>query len=154
VTTLSTRSPAFAPGGPIPRKFTCDGDDVSPPLEWDPGPAGTASYALIMDDPDAPRGTWVHWVAWGIHATNLPEGASPRGRGGFQEGLNSWPRRGYGGPCPPSGTHRYYFRLYALDAEVAPGAKADKAALLKAMEGHVLAQGELMGRYARQDRTR
>jgi len=151
---LALTSPAFSDGDDIPSLYTCDGDNISPPLAWDGAPADTESFALICDDPDAPNGTWVHWVIYGIPAESrelaeavpadalLAEGAA--------QGQNSWPRTGYGGPCPPSGTHRYFFKLYALDSvlDLEPGA-ADKAALLAAMEGHVIAETELMGRYAR-----
>ncbi len=146
---LSVRSGAFTHEGTIPAKYTCEGRDISPPLEWDAGPKGTASYALIMDDPDAPRGTWVHWVAWNIQATSLPEDASRSARPPFPQGRNSWPKAGYGGPCPPSGTHRYYFKVYALDRDLELPAETDKNTLLAAMKGHVLDQGELMGKYAK-----
>ncbi len=150
---LRLRSSAFSSGQPIPAKFTCDGRNISPPLEWDAGPIGTVSYALIMDDPDAPGGTWVHWVAWNITATMLPEEASDQVTsapvGALRHGTNSWDRIGYGGPCPPSGTHRYFFRVYALNVELAMGPETTKAALLAAIEGHTLARGELMGTYTR-----
>ncbi len=142
-------SPAFKHEGPIPSSYTCDEKDISPPLAWDAGPEGTAAYALIMDDPDAPVGTWVHWVAWNIHTTSLPESVSGQGGSMLQEGTNSWPRRGYGGPCPPSGTHRYFFKIYALDSEVDCPPETTKEALLDAMTGHILDQGELMGTYRR-----
>lgn len=147
--TLALESSAFAPGEAIPVRFTCDGDDLSPPLAWAEPPPGTESLALIFDDPDAPAGTWVHWVLFSIPATarSLPEGAAGTGL----QGTNSWGRDGYGGPCPPSGsTHTYVFRLYALDAtlDLAPG--ASKEALLDAVQGHVLAEGQLTGTYARQ----
>jgi len=147
-------SAAFAGGGEIPVVYTCDGEDLSPPLEWGAAPDGTASYALVCEDPDAPVGNWVHWVAYNIPAgtTSLPEGAgnAEPAEHGMTGGTNSWGRTGYGGPCPPSGTHRYFFRLYALDTflELDPGADAE--ALREAMEGHVLAETELMGRYSRQ----
>ncbi len=142
----------------IPARFTCDDRDVSPPLKWTEGPAGTASYALIMDDPDAPRGTWVHWVAWNIRQTELPEGVAkqPRfetGGGQIRQGTNSWGRIGYGGPCPPSGTHRYFFKVYALDTELDLGPETNKGALRNEMNRHVLAEGELMATYSR-SRTR
>ena len=150
---LRLRSSAFAQGQPIPAKYTCDGRNISPPLEWDAGPIGTASYALIMDDPDAPGGTWVHWVAWNITSTSLPEEASDQVTsaplGTLRHGTNSWDRIGYGGPCPPSGTHRYFFRVYALNVELALGPETTKAAILVAIEGHTLARGELMGTYTR-----
>jgi hypothetical protein len=146
-------SAAFADGGDIPAMYTCDGGDVSPPLEWGAAPEGTVSYALICEDPDAPAGNWVHWVVYGIPAgrTSLPEGAGDREsfEDGTLQGENSWDRTGYGGPCPPSGTHRYFFRLYALDNRPRLEAGADAAALREAMEGHILAEAELMGRYSR-----
>jgi Raf kinase inhibitor-like YbhB/YbcL family protein len=147
-------SAAFAAGEPIPPKYTCDGDDVSPPLEWSEPPAGTQSFALICDDPDAPVGTWVHWVLFNLPAgaRALPEAvpADADLPDGSRHGNNSWPRLGYGGPCPPSGTHRYFFKLYALDTALDLAAGASKKELLGAMEGHVLAQAELMGTYSRQ----
>jgi len=151
--TIELTSTAFNAGEAIPAIYTCDGDDISPPLQWQNVPEGTGSLALIMDDPDAPRGTWVHWVLYNIPPSTggLPENVAPADSlpGGGSQGRSSWNRVGYGGPCPPSGTHRYFFKLYALDAELdlAPG--ATKEQLLAAMEGHVLAQGELVGTYAR-----
>jgi Raf kinase inhibitor-like YbhB/YbcL family protein len=148
------RSEAFEAGQPIPVRYTCDGEDLSPPLAWAEPPAGTQSLALIADDPDAPVGTWVHWVAFNLPAGTraLPEGvpAAEALPGGGLQGSNSWKRLGYGGPCPPGRSeHRYFFRLYALDAtlDLEPG--ADSRALRDAMDGHVLGQGELMGRYGR-----
>ena len=143
-------STAFAAGEPIPAKYTCDGADISPPLAWSDPPQGTQSLALIMDDPDAPVGTWDHWILFNIPADtrDLPEQASPPS--GSVDGKNSWGRTGYGGPCPPRGTHRYFFKLYALDTPLNLPAGVDKAQLLQAMEGHILAQAELMGTYARQ----
>jgi Raf kinase inhibitor-like YbhB/YbcL family protein len=141
---------AFAAGEPIPAKYTCDGADISPPLAWSDPPQGTQSLALIMDDPDAPVGTWDHWLLFNIPADtpDLPEQASPPS--GSVDGKNSWGRMGYGGPCPPRGTHRYFFKLYALDSTLDLQSGADKAKLLQAMERHILAQAELMGTYARQ----
>jgi Raf kinase inhibitor-like YbhB/YbcL family protein len=137
----------------IPSKYTCDGEDVSPPLQWGDPPQGTQSFALIMDDPDAPVGTWVHWVLYGLpaDARTLPEGVAPDAElvGGGRHGKSSWGRLGYGGPCPPSGTHRYFFKLYALDAALDLDSGASKEQLLQAMEGHILAQTELMGTYSR-----
>jgi Raf kinase inhibitor-like YbhB/YbcL family protein len=152
---LVVTSPAFEKEGSIPARYTCDGEDVSPPLEWTGGPMGTESYALIMDDPDAPGGTWVHWVAWNIKGTKLPEDAGNEAMADtplehVRHGTNSWDRIGYGGPCPPSGTHRYYFKVYALDRELGLGPEATKQALVAAIEGHTLDRGELMGTYARQ----
>ena len=148
---LQVTSPSFVHEGAIPLEFTCDGADVSPALSWTAGPEGTASYALIMDDPDAPRGTWVHWVVWNIPQPSLVDAipAQEALDDGTMQGMNSWPKRGYGGPCPPSGTHRYYFKVYALDATLDLPASTNKDALLKAMKGHILAQGELMGTYKR-----
>lgn len=147
------KSSAFENGGMIPSKYTCDGEDISPPLEWDSLPEGTKSIAIISDDPDAPMGTWVHWVIYNIppdkkgldenvpKVRELPDGA--------RQGMNDFKRIGYGGPCPPYGVHRYYFKIYALDTllDLPPG--ATKKELLKAMEGHILAKGELMGKYSR-----
>ncbi len=151
--TFALRSPAFGEGGTIPRRFTCDGADVSPPLSWDDPPAGTQSFALVVDDPDAPVGTWVHWVVYGIpaHARGLPEGV-PTGERlptGGVHGKNSWGRLGYGGPCPPGGTHRYFFRLYALSTppDLEPGATREE--LLRAMEGRIVGEAALVGRYGR-----
>lgn len=146
-------SSAFVPGGPIPRQYTCDGEDISPPLEWSDPPAGTQSFALICDDPDAPVGIWVHWVLYNLPAeTRSLSPAVPSDAdlpGGGQQGKNSWRRLGYGGPCPPRGTHRYFFKLYALDTMLDLVAGANKERLLRAIEGHVLVQTELMGTYTR-----
>jgi Raf kinase inhibitor-like YbhB/YbcL family protein len=153
---LTLTSLAFGAGDVIPARFTADGPDLSPPLAWEKVPEGTRSIVLIVDDPDAPAGTWVHWVLAGIppDRTSLPEGIDvaghPKGLVGAVNGTNSFGRLGYGGPSPPRGpAHRYYFRLYALDSplDVKPG--VTKVALLAAMKGHVLAEGELMGRYQR-----
>ena len=150
--TLSISSTAFAQGQAIPAKYTCDGKGISPPLTWSGAPAGTQSFALIMDDPDAPMGTYVHWVIYNIPAalSALPEGmpADAMLPNGSVQGPNTSRRTSYGGPCPPSGTHRYFFKLYALDA-VFKLPSADKEELLTAIEGHILAQGELMGTYSR-----
>lgn len=145
---LALTSPAFEPGGRILKKFTCEGPGISPPLEISNIPEGTRSLALIVEDPDAPVGNWVHWVVWNIHPRTLilPEGRVPRGA---RQGINDFRSRSYGGPCPPDGEHRYFFRLYALDSKLKLGRKSTKADLLAAMEGHVLAQAELMGRYER-----
>lgn len=148
------RSPAFPPGGEIPVKYTCDGPDLSPPLRWTDPPAGTKSFALVVDDPDAPAGTWVHWVLYGLPASlrELPEGVPARETvtGIGTQGVNDFRKVGYGGPCPPRGpAHRYVFRLYALNVEPALPARRTKADLLKAIDGHVLAQAELTGRYRR-----
>ena len=149
------RSDSFAADGEIPRRHTCEGEDVSPQLAWSGAPDGTRSFALIVDDPDAPdpaapRMTWVHWVLYNlpadtrelpaeVAAADLPEGA--------REGLNDWKRTGYGGPCPPIGRHRYFHKLYALDAVLPDLGKVTKKELEAAMKGHVLARAELMGTY-------
>lgn len=148
------KSPAFALGGDIPKKFTCDGPDLSPALGWGDPPAGTQSISLIMDDPDAPVGTWVHWVLYDLPASTreLPEGVAKKDtlESGARQGRNDFGKLGYGGPCPPPGKpHRYFFKLYALDAKTNLKSGASKADLEKAMKGHILAQAELMGRYKR-----
>ena len=147
-------SSAFEQGEMIPDRYTCKGQDISPALSWVGLPEGSQSLALLCDDPDAPMGIWVHWVIFNIPAEEdgLPEevpASKATLKNGAIQGTNSWGRIGYGGPCPPSGTHRYFFRLYALDTglDLQPG--ATKAQLLKAMEGHILAECELMGRYAK-----
>lgn len=150
---IELTSPVFKNGEAIPQKYSCDGEDISPPLHWDNVPAGTTSLALIMDDPDAPRGTWVHWVLYNIPpATNeLPENVAPVDSlpGEGSQGNNSWKRVGYGGPCPPVRTHRYFFKIYALNTQLSLDAGATKADVLQTMEGHILAQGHLMGTYER-----
>lgn len=156
--TITVESTAFAAGDPIPRRFTGDGEDVSPPLRWSGLPEGTRELALIVDDPDAPRAEpWVHWLIYKIPATEqgLAEGvgaaAGPPLPSGTLEGRNDFGATGYGGPAPPRGhgTHHYHFRVYALDAPLEVGAGLEKPALLRAMEGHVLAQGDLVGTYRR-----
>jgi len=147
-------SPAFEDGGLIPAKYTCDGVDVSPPLQWDAVPEGAKSIALICDDPDAPMRTFVHWVLFNLPAEvkELAEN-TPSDRtlpNGAKQGTSDFGKIGYGGPCPPSGTHRYFFKIYALDAYVDLAAGAKKQQLLKAMEGHIIAQGQLIGKYKRQ----
>jgi Raf kinase inhibitor-like YbhB/YbcL family protein len=152
--TIQVTSAEFAEGQAIPTQFTCQGDDISPPLHWSQVPGNARSLALIADDPDAPMGTWVHWVIYGIlpgtdgltdkvpAAENLPTGA--------KQGMNDFGRVGYGGPCPPPGkAHRYFFTLYALDIELNLKPRAAKKELLAAMESHILAQGRLMGTYQR-----
>jgi Raf kinase inhibitor-like YbhB/YbcL family protein len=152
------QSSAFAQNETVPRKHTGDGDDKSPPLSWSGVPAGTKELALIVDDPDAPTPTpWVHWVLYGIplETASLPEGITPSLRvsqpPGLLQGKNSWGKVGYGGPAPPKGhgKHRYFFRLYAVDAPLGLEPGASKEALIKAMSGHVLAEGELIGIYQR-----
>jgi Raf kinase inhibitor-like YbhB/YbcL family protein len=150
---MELKSQAFQSGELIPAKYTCDGPDISPPLSWSDPPAGTKSFALISDDPDAPVGTWVHWVIWNIPVSarsleeNLPKKESlPNGA---KQGTTDFRRIGYGGPCPPSGTHRYFFKLYALDTTLNLPATTTKKDLEKAMQGRILAQAELIGKYRR-----
>ncbi len=143
---MKLSSPAFAPGEPIPARFTCDGADLSPALDIGDIPDGTACLALVMDDPDAPIGTWDHWVAYDIPVTTtVPEGVRPLGTAG----RNSWRKTGYGGPCPPFGEHRYFFRVYALDRPLGLPVGASKKQVLEAMRGRVLAEASLIGRYTR-----
>ncbi len=152
---MNITSSAFAQNGAIPKKYTCDGGDTSPPVAWSDVPAGAKSLALIVDDPDAPdpaapRMTWVHWVLY-----NLPPSSGGLAEGvknlpaGTAEGMNDWQRTGYGGPCPPVGRHRYFHKLYALDTVLQGLKKPGKAALEKAMQGHVIARAELIGTYQR-----
>lgn len=151
---MELKSTAFQNGGEIPRKHTCDGADASPALAWQGAPAGTRAFALVADDPDAPGGTWVHWVIYDLPAAakelpgefatieTLPNGA--------KQGLNDFRKTGYGGPCPPAGApHRYFFKLYGLDAPTNLKPRATKQQLLDAIKGHVLAEAELMGKYGR-----
>ncbi len=151
--TMKLTSTAFAEGESIPRQYTCDGEDISPPVVWSDAPAGTTTFALIADDPDSPVGTWVHWVLFDLPGdlTDLPE-AVPKvvqpPTGGVH-GNNSWGRADYGGPCPPGGAHRYLFKLYALNTDLGLDPGASAADVQAAMEGHVLAQTQLMGRFAR-----
>ncbi len=152
--TLRVTSRAFSEGASIPAIFTCRGRDISPPLAWTGLPAGTKSVALICDDPDAPAGTWVHWVLYNLPASEsgLPEAvpATPSAAGGALQGTNSWGKIGYGGPCPPPGKpHHYHFKVYALDGALPMEAGATKDQLLEHMKGHVLAQGELVGTFRR-----
>ena len=147
--TLSITSSAFKNGSTIPAVYTCKGDDTSPALSWKDPPSNTKSFALIMEDPDAPGGIWVHWVIYNIPASarGLQAAAPTQAQlaDGSLNGVNSWGELGYGGPCPPSGTHRYFFRLYALDAMLNLSSGANKGQVLSAMQNHILAQGELMG---------
>jgi Raf kinase inhibitor-like YbhB/YbcL family protein len=154
---LTIQSTAFSPMGAIPRKYTCDGDNVAPPLEWSGAPEGTRSFALIVDDPDAPdpaapQRVFVHWVIYDLPRTSdgLPEGATANTLpAGTREGTNDWHRTGYGGPCPPKGRHRYFFRLYALSTLLGDRGAPSKKDLEAAMSGHVLATAEVVGMYQR-----
>jgi len=148
---IKLTSTAFAEGRPIPSTYTCDGVNVSPPLEWSGVPKSAKTIAIIADDPDAPGGMWVHWVLYNLPADNIGlvenlPATENLVAGGFQ-GKNDFEKIGYGGPCPPSGTHRYFFKIYALDGELPLKAGATKEELLKAMEGHIVLQGQLMGTY-------
>ncbi|MHA2275763.1 MAG: YbhB/YbcL family Raf kinase inhibitor-like protein [Candidatus Kariarchaeaceae archaeon] len=150
---MEVLSSVFNDGAMIPDKYTCDDIDISPPLKWSSVPDGTKTFAIICDDPDAPMGTWVHWVLFNLPANInelsedvplleiLPNGA--------KQGRNDFGKIGYGGPCPPGGTHRYYFKIYALSEELKVEAGITKSELLKAMGGHILSEGQLMGRYKR-----
>ena len=150
---IKLTSVAFKEGQSIPRTYTCDGVNISPPLDWSGVPKTAKTVAIIADDPDAPAGTWVHWVLYNLPAVNigmvenLPVSENLKA-GGFQ-GKNDFGKFGYGGPCPPSGTHRYFFKIYALDSELPSKAGATKAELMKAMEGHIVLQGQLIGTYRR-----
>lgn len=153
---MSLQSSSFAQGQPIPQKYTCDGDDASPQLQWSNAPQGTKSFALITDDPDAPAGTWVHWVIFNIPAdkheltAGIAKTAAPSAG---EQGLNDFKKVGYGGPCPPPGTpHRYFFKLYALDTQLPAKQRATKKDVEAAMQGHALATAELMGTYQRKER--
>lgn len=146
--TLTISSTAFRHNGMVPAKYTCDGTDVSPPLAIEGVPENATSLALIVDDPDAPAGTWVHWVVWNIDpkTKEIAEGSVPKG---VKQGMNDFRKRDYGGPCPPSGTHRYFFKLYALDTLLSLGTGAEKADLERSMHGHLLARAEIIGLYRR-----
>ena len=150
---ISLSSTAFAAGASIPSDYSCKGRSVSPPLAWGDPPTGTRSFALIMDDPDAPIGTFVHWVIYNIPASSrgLPEAVPTNGQlvDGTLQGNNGSGKAGYTGPCPPSGTHRYFFKLYALDNVLSLPSGPSKDQLLQAMQGHILAQGELMGTFSK-----
>jgi len=155
LTALVLTSPAFANGSGIPSRYTCEGEDISPELRWEGAPPATRSFGLIVDDPDAPdprapKMTWVHWVVYDLPADVhvLPEDAPTHGLPpGAKQGLNDWKRAGYGGPCPPIGAHRYFFKLYALDAVLPDLGRPTKAQLLNAMKGHVLEEVHLIGTY-------
>jgi hypothetical protein len=145
VNELIIKSSAFANNGLIPTKYTCDGEGVNPPLSIEGIPKGTQSLALTVDDPDAPMGTWDHWVVWNMLPSNeIKENAVPG-----VEGMNDFRKHSYGGPCPPSGTHRYFFKVYALDMRLNLNPNSRKKDLEKAMQGHILAKGETIGRYSR-----
>jgi hypothetical protein len=151
--TIELRSTAFAAGGELPRKHTCEGEDLAPPLSWSGLPPTTRSIALIVDDPDAPdpqapKTTWVHWVLYNLppDALALPEGGKPLPTGAL-DGHNDWKRPGYGGPCPPIGRHRYFHKIYALDLVLPDLGHPTKSDLEKAMAGHIVARGELIGTY-------
>ena len=152
---MQISSPSFTPQGAIPAKYTCEGTDTSPPLAWSGVPPSTKSLALIVDDPDAPdpsapRMTWVHWVVYNLppQSTALGEGASGKSLPqGAREGVNDWKKPAYGGPCPPIGRHRYVFKLYALDIALPDLGRPSKADVLKAMQGHVVGNAELVGTY-------
>lgn len=148
LSSMEITSPAFNNKEPIPSKYTCDGDDVSPPLKISNIPEGTKSLALISEDPDAPAGNWVHWVVWNLDpdTEEIPEGTLPSGA---VEGVTSFGNNEYGGPCPPSGRHRYYFRLYALDADMDLPVSSGKEQLREAMGNHIIEETELMGTYSR-----
>jgi len=155
---MQITSTAFTPMGSIPSRYTCEADDVSPPLAFSGAPAGTRSLALIVDDPDAPdpkapKRTWVHWVVYNLppDATGLAEHVSPgKLPRGTLQGKNDWGKTGWGGPCPPIGRHRYFFKLYALDAALPDLGAPTKASLEQAMHGHILASAELVGTYQKQ----
>ena len=152
--TIEIKSSAFENNDTIPKLFTCDGRDISPPIMWDSIPENTQSLALICDDPDAPMGTWVHWVIYNIRPIpkELPAKILSEEKTPFEarQGINDFGKIGYGGPCPPTGTHRYFFKLYALDTKLNLEGKITKEKLLAAMKNHILAQAELIGRYQRQ----
>lgn len=151
---LTISSPSFTNGDPIPKKFTCDGPDVSPQLTWTDPPAGTKIFALLADDPDAPAGNWNHWAMWNIPATvrSVPEGVKRNTHlpDGSEQGMNDFHKAGYNGPCPPAGkAHRYFFKLFALDTKVSLNSEAGKPELEAAIKGHILAKAEWMGTYKR-----
>lgn len=147
------KSAAFSDSGMIPPKYTCDGEDISPPLSWDAVPKGTESFVLICDDPDAPVGTWVHWVIYNLpkETRYLAEAFTDKAEleDGTMQGINDFKRTGYGGPCPPGGTHRYFFKLYALDKKLDLKTGLTKNQLLKALQGHIISESVLMGKYKR-----
>lgn len=146
-------SPVFEDGGIIPKKYTCDDLDMSPPIEWSNVPEGTKTISIVCDDPDAPMKTWIHWIIFNIpgDVTGLPENVPPEKEleNGAKQGMNDFHKVGYGGPCPPSGTHRYFFKIYALDITLDLPAGVSKSHLMIAMEGHVISESHLMGTYTR-----
>jgi hypothetical protein len=150
---IKIKSAVFEEGGMIPKKYTCDGENISPPLSWADAPDGTKTYALICDDPDAPAGTWVHWVMYNMPANTkeLSEAVSAKKNidNGAIQGINDFRKTGYGGPCPPGGTHRYFFKIYALNTSLDLRGDVTKDQLLSAMSGHILAEGQLMGKYSK-----
>lgn len=150
---IQITSPAFEDGAAIPKKYTCDDLDVSPPIEWTNVPEGTKTIAIVCDDPDAPMKTWVHWVIFNIagDVSRLAESVPPEKEleNGARQGMNDFHKVGYGGPCPPSGMHRYFFKIYALDTTLDKPAGISKSHLMIAMEGHVLSESHLMGTYTR-----
>jgi len=145
---MHLESSAFIHLGTIPTKYTCDGENINPPLAWGGAPEQTRSFALIMDDPDAPAGLWVHWLLWNIdpRTTGIAEHSVPAGAA---QGMTSFGQAAYGGPCPPDREHRYFFKLYALDTLISLPVSATKETLEQATRGHILAQAELIGRYDR-----
>lgn len=151
---MKIRSSAFNDGERIPKKYTCDGEDISPPLTWEDVPEETVTLAIIADDPDAPSKTWTHWLIFDIppELNGLPEGVEKIGEleNGIMQGFNDFGRIGYGGPCPPFGVHRYYFKLYALDTSLNLEPGTSKEELLRAMEGHIIEKTELIGLYSRE----
>jgi len=151
--TLELKSPDFSPGATIPKQFTCEGPDISPSFSWNAPPPSTQSFALIADDPDAPAGNWVHWVVYNLPPTlrslpqNFPKNEQPNGDS--HQGNNDFDKTGYNGPCPPPGKpHRYFFKLYALDTKLNLNPGATKKDVERAMQGHILARGEYLGRYS------
>jgi len=150
---IEVRSSAFSEGDRVPKEFTCDGADRSPPIEWSGVPANAQSLAILVDDPDAPAGDWVHWLVYDLSPalTRLNAGIPEGGRlpGGGSQGRTDFGALGYGGPCPPRGTHRYFFKVYALDAMLHLKPGATKKELLQAMQGHILTEGRLTGTYER-----
>ena len=157
---FAIESPSFTHQGEIPKRFTCEGEDVSPELQWSQPPDGTQSFVLIVEDPDAPdpkapKTTWIHWVLYDLpaEARGIREAVTEDGLpAGTRQGRNSWKRTGYGGPCPPIGRHRYFYRLYALDTRLSDLKEPSKADLAQAMEGHVLARVEIIGTYRRREK--